>query len=285
NVPTEKGNVQASWPLLYWGMTREILPLGSAYLAYQRLRAENMPMYRREVPDLQPFELKDLQYHMRVAGFPPPMRDFLVALSHPPLTRRDIQWAAQYQGKGKDWLVARYRDLGSTEENAGVQADNLLAREEERKFAWTEALARSSKISLIHTIEDLYEQGTISRPAALEQIFQAGIDQPLSAQLLDQVDIKVQMHLVKAAISGTRSGYLSGELSAEETVAQLGRIGILAPRASQYMVAWTIQRTRRRRQATTEKIAHWVATGRMDVATARRRLDNLGWTDPDLALQ
>src|SRR5262249_170529 len=81
NVPTEKGNVQASWPLLYWGMTREILPLGSAYLAYQRLRAENMPMYRREVPDLQPFELKDLEYHMRVAGFPPPMRDFLVALS------------------------------------------------------------------------------------------------------------------------------------------------------------------------------------------------------------
>jgi hypothetical protein len=283
-IPVDGVLRQATLPDLYWGATREILPLGSAYLAYQRLRASNIPRYRDELPNLREFSLDDLRLHMRVQGYPPPMQDYLIALSHPPLGRRDINWGIQYGGKDRDWAYSQYLNLGLRPDDAAQVADTQYVRATAGETRWLVVLQNQARRTTVSEIEGMYDEGILDRGQALSQLAATGMPDNLSLQLLDLRDAKRSRALLRAAVTETGRDYLSGVLSAAEAIAALGRYGIKEQRRGELMQIWTVRRSRRRRQADTGKILKWIGEGRIGVDDARRRLSNLGWTDPDLML-
>lgn len=284
NMPARLGGRQLTLPELYWGMTREILPLGSAYLAYQRLRPDRVADFADEVPGIRPFTIDDLRYHMRVAGYPPPMRDFLIALSHPPLGRREIQWGVQFLG----WNVAQtkphFLDLGASQTTAQLQAEIAVARAEAREDAWKASVERRAHISTVSTIEGMYNEGIIDRATALRNLSAAGLSADLSTQLLDLDDATRARGLLREAVRGTGRDFLSGSISAGEAIAALAALGIREQRAGELMQIWSIRKSRHRRQADTGRILRWLGQGRITPQDARRRLTNLDWTDPDTLL-
>jgi hypothetical protein len=283
-IPVDGVWREATLPDLYWGATREILPLNTAYIAYQRLRDTQINRYRDETPNLRPFTLDDLRLHMRVAGYPPPMQDYLIALSHPPLGRRDIQWGLQYGGKDRQWAYAQYLNLGLRPDNASEVTDTQVARVAAKETAWIDSLIASTRKKTVTEIEGMYDDGILTRAQALLQLTDAELPAQLSNQLLDLSDATRARGLLRAAVTATGRDYLSGALSTEETGAALGSYGIQPPRVGELLQIWTIRRSRHRRQADTSRILKWMGQGRISADEARRRLANLGWSDPDTIL-
>lgn len=284
NVPTERGMEECTLPRLYWAMTREILSLGQAYQAYQRLRPDQIRRWQNEIPTLRPFTIDDLRFHLRVAGYPPPMQDYQIALSHPPIGVRAIAQAAQFLDPGRAWIFNRYLDLGFREDDAALQADLQEARKAFQATAVERSIAQSVQKQTIGMIEGLYEDGILDREGARGQLADAGFGGPLATQIIDLVDFRVERALIKGAVAAVRRDYLSGELSLPEAQNQLGRIGIAGPRQQNYLAAWTIQRTGRRRRLETSKILSLTGKGMLSYDEAYRRLGNLGWDQPDAVL-
>jgi hypothetical protein len=275
---------EATLPNMYWGATREILSLSSAYAAYQRLREDQVDKYKYEVPNLRPFTIDDLRLHMRVAGYPPIMQDYLIALSHPPMGTRQIQWGVQFLGKDRTWAANRYMDIGYRADVSRELGDIAVARDLARRDAWIDGLVRSAHIETVKQVEGLYDDGLLDRSQAMHHLSDAGLPDALSSQLLDLSDARRARGLLREAIRATGRDYLSGVLSIGETTAALAALGITSARAGELMQIWTIRHSRRRKQATTEQILRWVGAGRMTVSDARARLVNLGWQDPDLLM-
>lgn len=283
-IPVDGQFREATLPDLYWAASREILPLSLAYAAYQRLREDQVGRMQAEVPGLRPFTVDDLRFHLRVAGYPPPMQDFMIALSHQPLGQRQIQWGLQYVGKDRAWAFNRYLDMGLSQENAGTMADVAVQRESDRENAWLNALVTKAKRDTVTQIEGMYNDGILSRQQALSHLSDAGLSVNLSSQLLDLADSNRARGLLRAAVNALGRDYLSGALSADETVQALGDYGIQRQRAGELMQIWSIRRSRHRRQASTAQIIRWVGTGRISTADGARRLANLDWSNPDALL-
>lgn len=275
---------EATMADLYWAMHWHAMPLGSAYLAFQRFAPDLVDRFRREHPNLKAFGEADLQLHMKWADLPPGVRDWMMALSHPMLGRRDINWGAQFLGWDRAEMQARYRLLGYTTDDAAALAQIAENRESFRQNAWARSLEVATKKRTIKMIEGLYEDGTVNRDFALRQLSDAGLATPLSTQILDIVDFGVERTLVRQAIRATGRDFLSGVLSRADAEIQLGRIGVTGSRIQNYLHAWGIQRDGKRRRLETGKIQAMVAEGLLSAPEARGRLVNLQWSDPDATL-
>jgi hypothetical protein len=291
DVPKDGGVQPATLADLYWASHWHPMPLGSAYLAYQRMRPERMDRYLPENPNLKPFTKADLQLHMRIADLPPGVRDWMVALSHPPLGRRDVQWGVQFAQKGPGWATEQYLDLGYVREDAELLARVAMAREEKRREAeeyranaWIRGQQNRVKTRVVDTVEQAYSVGMIDYDFAHRQLHDAGVDEATTSVIVDMADFRVKIGVIKQAIAATSRDFLSGELSSADVEIQLGRLGITSGRVRDYLSVWGIRRDRRRKQLETAKIEALVAQGFLGPADARVRLGNLGWSDPDATL-
>jgi hypothetical protein len=281
---TDAGLREVTLADAYWASHWHVLPLNAAFQAYQRFQPDLVRRFQVDNPALQPFTREDLNVHMRQADFPPGVRDWLTALAHPVLGRRDINWGAQFLGWDRAEMQARYRILGYTTDDSAALAAIAENREGYRQNAWARSLGDSVRKRTIKMIEGLYEDGTIDREFAMRQFAAAGLSAGVSGQLLDLTDFGVERRLVRAALSATGRDYLSGVLSRAEAEIQLGRIGVTGSRIQNYLHAWGIQRDARRKRLETGKIQAMVAEGLLSSAEARARLVNLQWSDPDATL-
>ena len=283
-IPTQTGPRQATMADMAWAAHWHPMPLGMAYQAYQRFRPDRIGLYNAEVPNLKPFELNDLRLHMRLADLPPGVRDWMIALSHQPLSRMDIRRSIRYSGKDFAWAVDAYLDLGVKQVDAEVLARNAVEQEIERDHAWLTAIERQADRQTVKEIQELYKDGIVNRAFAADQLGRAGVSERSTEQMLDLVDYGVKRSLIKQAVSATGRDYLSGELDDAGALTQLSRLGVLDFRAADYLAAWRIRKDRRRKQLETGKIATMVVEGLLSPADARARLSRLGWDDPDAAL-
>jgi hypothetical protein len=281
---TDAGNREITLADAYWASHWHVLPLNAAFQAYQRFQPDLVRRFQADNPNLQPFTRDDLNVHMRQADFPPGVRDWLTALAHPVLGRRDINWGAQFLRWDRAEVQSRYRLLGYTTDDAAALAEIAENRETYRQQAWLRAEERRAHVQTVRMIEGLYTDGTIDRGFAMRQLSDAGLSEVLSTQLLDIADFGVERSLVRAAVSATMRDYLSGILSRAEAETQLRRIGIQDARVANYLAAWSIRRSARRKRIETSKIASLVAAGLLGQEEARARLANLQWSDPDATL-
>lgn len=269
---------------LYWAAHWHPMPLGQAYLAYQRFQPDLLHRFTEDNPGLKPFGLDDLKLHMRIADLPPGVRDWMVALSHPVLGQRQIQYGAQFLGWSRGEMQSRYRLLGYTTNDAAALASIAEARSQDKDDAWKASIVRRAHTQTVSEIEGMYDEGIIDRDKALQQLSAAGLPDTLSSQLLDLSDARRSRGLLRAAVAATGRDYLSGALSAAEATSALSTYGITTARAGELMQIWSVRRSRHRRQADTSRILRWVATGRLSATEGKSRLGNLGWTDPDVLL-
>lgn len=268
----------------YWAAHWHVLPLNSAFMAYQRFQPDLVGRFQVDNPNLQAFTREDLNIHMRQADFPPGVREWLTALAHPVLGRRDINWGAQFLGWDRAEMQSRYRLLGYTTDDAASLARIAENRETYRSQAWLRSIETRAHQQTVRMIEGLYTDGTIDRSFALRQLSDAGLSEGLSIQLLDIADFGVERKLVSASVSATGRDYLSGVLSRPEAETQLRRIGIQDARVANYLAAWGIRRSAHRKRIETAKVAGMVTAGLMSADEARARLANLQWSDPDATL-
>lgn len=281
---TDKGLSDLMLSDAYWAAHWHVLPLNAAFQAYQRFPPDLVRRFQKDNPNLQPFTRDDLNIHMRQADFPPGVREWLTALAHPVLGRRDINWGKQFLNWDRGEMQSRFRLLGYTTDDAAALAQIAEAREAYRSQAWLRSVETRANQQTVRMIEGLYTDGTIDRPFALRQLSDAGLSAVLSSQLLDIADFSVERSLVRAAVTATNRDYLSGVLSRAEAETQLRRIGIQDARVANYLAAWSIQRSARRKRLETAKVAGMVTAGLLGPDEARARLANLQWSDPDATL-
>jgi hypothetical protein len=281
---TDTGRREVTLADAYWASHWHVLPLASAFAAYQRFQPDLVRRFQEDNPALRPFTRDDLNVHMRQADFPPGVRDWLVALAHPVLGRRDIQWGAQFLGWDRGELQSRYRLLGYTTGDAAALATIAENRQTYREQAWIRSVETRAHQQTVRMIEGLYTDGTIDRAFAMRQLADAGLSAGLSTQLLDIADFGVERSLVRSAVSATSRDFLSGVLSRADAETQLRRIGIQDARIVNYLAAWSIQRSARRKRLETAKVAGMVTAGLLSADEARARLANLQWSDPDATL-
>jgi hypothetical protein len=242
----------------YWASHWHVLPLARRSRPTSASSPTLSRRFQEDNPNLQPFTRDDLNVHMRQADFPPGVREWLVALAHPVLGRRDINWGAQFLGWDRGEMQSRFACWGTrptTRPNwpASRRPGKPTVR---RRGCAPSKRGRTS--TTVRMIEGLYTDGTIDRPFALRQLSDAGLSEGLSTQLLDIADFGVERPLCERRCRLQARDYLSGVLSRADAETQLRRIGIQDARVANYLAAWGIQRSARRKRLRRRKSPVWL---------------------------
>jgi hypothetical protein len=167
-------------------------------------------------------------------------------------------------------------------------AKEIQALKERALVSVREEAIRNARRRAIQTataqVLSSYEVGAMSAAQSIPTLINLGFTPENAAGVLEATDSKVGAKVISTAVRALRSAYLRGELSLDETQAQLNTFGITPERQQTYIMTWVVERTGQRKVAATGNIVKWATEGLLDIPTAKIRLINLGWRDPDLML-
>jgi hypothetical protein len=162
------------------------------------------------------------------------------------------------------------------------------------------ALLRRAEIELINTplrrvfpriiqtalsVQDsAYKCGSISAEQLAEAYKSAGIPDKVSRIGIANVDSGLGVELCRQQIGTFRQALLGGKITVDQLRLLMEGLGIPAHRVDGYLQSWTMQLKVKAPAATAGQILRWASQGLLDLETAKSRLLNLGWRDPDLVL-
>lgn len=294
------------WPDMYWAMHWRPFSPEQVFRMWHLLRPERIERYKGRGLRVEPTDLDFVRQWLRIQDYPPKVRDYLAAIAFTPLRLIDIRSALQ-TGVAADawardnnlpppanqldrevfarrWAIEQYKDRGVHPADAEVQADLALEQLRRRRLSAVANLERSSLGRFLANTINEYKTGILNRAGAEEILKTATLPDPAVRLVLDNADNEVSSGIVKETLKLIRRRYLDGVSTAADVRAELNRAGITAERGTQYINLWTAQRTQRSRTITTAKIQEWARDGLLPFDEARRRLENLGWSQPDTLL-
>lgn len=295
-----------TWPDMYWAMHWRPFSPEQVFRMWHLLRPERIERYKGRGLRVEPTDLEFVRQWLRIQDYPPRVRDYLAAIAFTPLRLIDIRsalqtgvaadaWArdnnlpapigeAARQDFSRKWAIQQYLDRGVHPADAEVQADLAIEQLRRRRLSAVTNLERSSLGRFLANTINEYKTGILNRAGAEEILKTATLPEPAIRLVLDNADNEVSSGIVKETLKLIRRRYLDGVSTAADVRTELNRVGISAERGTQYINLWTAQRTQRSRTITTAKIQEWARDGLLPFDEARRRLENLGWSQPDTLL-
>lgn len=273
-----------TWPDMYWAMHWRPFSPEQVFRMWHVLRPERIARYTDRGLDVKPADLKFVRDWLKIQDYPPRVRDYLAAIAFTPLRLIDIRQALALGVRDRAWAIEQYKDRGVHPDDAEVQADLALEQVRRRRLSAVANLERSSLGRFLANTINEYKTGILNRAGAEEILKTATLPDPAVRLVLDNADNEVSSGIVKETLKLIRRRYLDGVSTAADVRAELNRAGITAERGTQYINLWTAQRTQRSRTITTAKIQEWARDGLLPFDEARRRLENLGWSQPDTLL-
>lgn len=291
---------------LYWAAHWQPISPQQAIGMFHLLRPNRLQRYRDAGLDPKDFSLDDVRRWLRINDYPASVREQLVTLSFTPLRLVDIRAALAMNWRinnvpgyadtipaplrnaaaawDRAWGVEQFRDRGVLPEDANTQVTLVYTT----AAAALGAPIRAANLAVIKesvkVLREGYAAGLLTRANVRGGLQDLGISQSAADAMLDIEDAKRQLRIAAVAISALRKGYLSGAIQGSEAFQRLQNAGIQEDRAQELVNLWYSEFNVNRRHATTERIIKWVSTGRMSMTDASRRLENLGWDNPDLTL-
>lgn len=164
-------------------------------------------------------------------------------------------------------------------------ADRLMRRAEiELATAPIRRIQQTTIRGALTTQERAYRCGAISAEQLISVYANAGIPDSVAQIAAANVDSAMSVSLCDAQIKTFKSAVTSGKITLAQAAALMDQLGIPQVRKGQYLQSWALEVKAKAPQASAARILRWVAQGLLDREVAAARLQNLGWTDPDLTL-
>lgn len=185
-VPTEGGDVNATWGMVDWAAHWQSISPGMVYQMFQRLRAGRIQRYKDRGLNVNEFTLADVNRWLRVNDYPPKIRDYLVAISYAMPQLRQINSALQYGGKDESWALEQFLDRGLHPDDAKTQARiaEVKADEWRNRFLWRAQTSYSHR--LLHRIESGVDQPADVRGEVSEALTPQGVTVDAIEVMIDE---------------------------------------------------------------------------------------------------
>lgn len=277
-------NYNISIPKLYWRSHWYPISPTQSYEMLHRIRKPFFAIRDGQPVELPAFTTDDVRRWLKISDYPPGIRDYLIQISYRPIGRIDIRRMVRVGfWTDRERILDAYKDLGYNETNSNELADYTILTEQKSE--------KGPQAKLRKAIGDSYDLGLIDRLQAYEQIISTYPDgvapdkRAIEAQqILNHLDYDRKRKLISRAVTALRNDYLEGAVNREEARNQLLTMGIIDARVNDYLAAWSLDLTRSRRVASTDKVLEWFRRGLISFDDAKKRLTNIGWAEPDMFL-
>lgn len=285
-VPDRNGRLTpgVTWAKMYWRNHWMPMTASQATDAFHRLRPDRINRYADRIPDLTPFTWDDFNQALKIQDYAPAVRKFIAASSFSILDIRVVRRLYALGRRNRQWLIAQMQDRGYTLDDSNAIADTEDAIIEQQENAAIRSFERSITRGKLRAILSGYRVGTFSRAESRAALVDIGVNPKKAEDALDAAAAEENIHTVNDGIKRLRTAYLNGEFAPAELASQLASLRLSNEAITRYVQRWTVQRSQRRKMATTAKILEWVRKGMISPEVGRQRLINLGWISPDALL-
>jgi hypothetical protein len=200
--------------------------------------------------------------------------DRLMAVSYQPITRTDAVRAYLIGTLDDAQLRHRFLDLGYTDQDARELVRFYGAQKRQR-------LANTTGTWTTRKITRMFKEGAIGRAEVERRLLRLLGSERAVQEMVDDVLAEMEADNRRRAVQAVRLAYRYGVYDRGEVQHQLSLLGSAGPQAHALVEAWTIERDSRYRQPTVKMITDWVRQMIISTEEARRRLMNLGYSEPD----
>jgi hypothetical protein len=263
------------WARLFWRQHWRNIAPGQWF----DMMRQNTPRRIAQLPAplnaIRPTVLADVIRGLKIADYPPAVRDQIAALAFRTLPVRYVSRLAQNHQITVDLATQLYQELGYVPQDARTLA--VADRH-------TEAVQYRKRIraQLRACALEQYEIGIIDSAGATQALQSTGLPPHTIEEAITVVQCGVSAKTAKATIKAIRSKFLRGYYTLDDAAQQLGVLGVTQERRGEYIALWQIENTPRRKEFTTAQIITNAEAGIIPIAQAVKRLANLGWNNPDL---
>lgn len=273
----------------FWRIHWNTIAPGQAAIFRQRLREgrDNFgvsPEFKDLVFPLGDDNKVELSYNfaLRDAGYTPPWRPFLEAVSYRTLGIRQISqihYSLGGQGKlpggDKEWVTQRYQDNGLTRDSAETLADTVIRQNAEKKARAQLDLTRAK-------IEESWIIGVINSDVAKQLLTTIGLTPDEASAAVSAWELARATKLAVKLIQGFRRNYLLGDVNAQEVTQGLTAIGIEVSRIQDYLQLWDTEQRQYRLERGPATLTKWLVLGTITVDEMEARLTRIGWATEDV---
>lgn len=284
-------------PAAMWRAHWQVISPSQAMDAVHRLRpiAPGNPGSR--TAGVPAFTRDDFELILKTADYPPIMREWLFGLSYTPLSRIDIRRFSRLLPWTRQDILERYRDLGYSEADAGVQADFTLAErhamETGRDRARIETVIRQLYEECVYSsgeaaaalkaarLKTPAQQADFAALSTAQQQSQ-GLADPAISYLLNSLDAKKKLNLAKKTKSAVRSAVLRREIDLNTAQLLLSQAGITGNCATELLQLWQLEMMVKGKQATASQILRWFVRGAITGQEVALRLSAMGYSNRDI---
>ena len=286
---------------LYWLASFELPSPTQAYHMLHRLRPNRVEKWA--VPGQTPEQvlamatgISDIRALLKDKDYRPGWRDRLAAISYGSVGRIDLRrfykdgvFGEPRGPAGFERLPdGRYVAVGEAEKEVyESQLDNGLSPTDSGRMAywlsldWERGKGGRQRAQTGKLLCRAYTAGALTRGQAFDRLREAGFQGLEANVFLDNCDLEHSLKVLEKLVASTRSGYLSGALTAEQARSRLAGYGVHSERVRGLLNLWEAENLRRPREATAAQLCEWVGSGLLTPAEMLARLRNLGWREVD----
>lgn len=276
-----------TWPQALWRAHWQMMSPTQAGHAVHFLRPRQPGDTKSRRPGIPAFTIADHDTILRIADYPPIIRQWLYGLSFTPLGRIDIRRMFRLGVVSPEEVFELYRDLGYDERNAGLQRDFVIAdtqkTENSRDRARIETalrngyemgfLDRRTAAAGLHRVRLFTdEQRTAFNALPSERQFQTALANPSVDLILNTIDLNRQMRYAKAAIKAVRRAATRREIDVATAQRILGIAGVQSEEIARLVDLWNVENLLTTKTATIAQVLRWLTRGAIQPADATERL-------------
>lgn len=266
-----------SWAKLHWrAHWRNVAP-GNWFDMFRQNSQRRINQMPAPLNQINVTTLEDIRRGLKIADYPPAIRDQIAALAFRPLPVRYISRLGQNHQITVQTAEQMYGELGFLPQDAHTFA--LADRQNEAV-----AYRRSNRARLRTCILAKFETGILSAQDAQAALQDTGLPPHTSEEAVTTAACVRAVKGVRQVIASIRSKYLRGFIDAIQAKEQLALVQVTPDMQDDYLTLWTAQNTPARKEFTTQKIVSYAELGIIPVKQALIRLQNLGWNNADLLL-
>lgn len=279
-----QGVSQVSWPKAYWRAHWQPMSPTQAYDAFHSLTPARVAELQQQIPGLRQFTWEDLATALKINDYPPVVRSWIAATS---FSIPDIRLSRQIYAerlRPAEWFREQLTRRGYSRADADAMIDLEDRRQANTAQAAAFAFSRTVQGQALKTAIASYRAGAITDKQCYQALIDGGVNDFAARQAIAAANAAESLALIKEGTSRLKRAYLAGEFSPAELPGQLGALGLSTPGIVRYVARFNLARSQRRRMASTAQIVRWVASGQLNRDVGALRLENLGWTKPDVLL-
>lgn len=281
-----------TWADVEWSAHWHEISPTQTYRFQQLFRPGRVQRYVERGFEIEPWTIVDTRRALKLADYPPGVRDYLAAAAYNPIRlveiKNAVSWAlrdGRADGPGShDWAIDQLLDRGLHPDDAEDTYLIWVFQQQEKERSAVRNLEKAITGQVYREVGAAYAEGVIDRAQAEGRLGALGVSEGAALAYLDLVESKQARTELRGAVRAVKADYLGGVLGEIELRGALLRLGLTERRADHLARLWRLERRTPHRETTSEQILRLLKEGIVTTEEARDRLARLGWSRPDALL-